>query len=96
MVQGVILNLIVDTYETRILGAENHVCELQLVLNDFLCEQVLAKMLFHTPRIPAHPPALPIMVFVVLNGGLDKGLRSISAEKPRAAVQTEHRISASQ
>ena len=42
MVQGVILNLVIDTCETRILGAENHVCELQLVLDDILRDQVLA------------------------------------------------------
>ena len=34
--QAVILNLRLDTDETRILGAENHICELQLVLDPFL------------------------------------------------------------
>ena len=36
-----ILNLVIDTDQTRILGAENHVCELQLVLEDILHEQVV-------------------------------------------------------
>jgi hypothetical protein len=29
-----VLNLTIDSDETRILGAENHVCELQLVMRD--------------------------------------------------------------
>ena len=33
--QAVVLNLKIDTEETRMMGVENHVCELQMVLKSF-------------------------------------------------------------
>ena len=38
--QGVILNICIDTEETRALGLENHVCELQLITDGIYAVQV--------------------------------------------------------
>ena len=42
MTQCVIINLCIDTKLTRLLGVENHVCELQLVTAGFAAVAVCA------------------------------------------------------
>jgi hypothetical protein len=50
----VVLNLTIDSDATRILGAENHVCELQLVLRRLFLLQAATQPVYLTTVLPVY------------------------------------------